>query len=101
MEPNCKVVVYVSGLQRNIFINTYSALYFYYTILLCYCRRSFIWFLVRMAIFAAALIIAARPDLDNPGCYRNSLDYFRLVLEVISLICFIMKGYDEIVEMAE
>ena len=96
MEPNWKVVVHVSGLQRNVFIN----MYIYYTIL-CYFRRSFIWFLVRMAIFAAALIIAARPDLDNPGCYRNSLDYFRLVLEVISLICFIMKAYDEIVEMTE
>ena len=62
-------------------------------------RLSFIWFLVRMSIFATALIIAARPDLDNPGCYRNGLDYFRLALEVITLICFIMKGYDEIREM--
>ena len=95
METNCKVDVYVSAIYAN---NVVIGMYF----ILCHPpmdRLSFIWFLVRMTIFATALIIAARPDLDNPGCYRNGLDYFRLALEVITLICFIMKGYDEIREM--
>ena len=52
-----------------------------------------------MTIFTTALIIAARPDLDNPGCYRTSLDYFRLFLEVVSLFYFLVKGLDEIHEM--
>ena len=26
---------------------------------------------VRMLFFGLALLIAAQPDLDNPGCYRN------------------------------
>ena len=52
-----------------------------------------------MTIFTTALIIAARPDLDNPGCYRTGWDYFRLVLEVVSLFYFFMKGMDEIHEM--
>ena len=52
-----------------------------------------------MTVFSTALIIAARSDLDNPGCYRTSLDYFRLFLEVVSLFLFLMKGVDEIREI--
>ena len=52
-----------------------------------------------MVVFGAALFIAARPDLDNPGCYRDGWDYARGVFEAISLLFFLYKGYDEISEM--
>ena len=54
---------------------------------------------VRMLFFGLALLIAARPDLDNPGCYRDGWDYFRAVCEVISLLCFFVMVATEIQEM--
>ena len=65
------------------------------------CRFLFALYLLRMVIFGAALFIAARPDLDNPGCYRNGWDYARGVFEGISFIYFLYKGYDEISEMIQ
>ena len=52
-----------------------------------------------MLVFAMALFIAARPDLDNPGCYRNGWDVIRCILEVLSLIIFLARGGSEILEM--
>ena len=52
-----------------------------------------------MLFFGLALLIAARPDLDNPGCYRDGWDYFRGVCEGIALILFLFKLADEIQEM--
>ena len=54
---------------------------------------------VRMLFFALALLIAARPDLDNPGCYRDGWDYFRGICEGISILFFLFKCGDEILEM--
>ena len=48
-----------------------------------------------MLVFTLALLIAARPDLDNPGCYRNSWDWARLVFEILSFLYFVWKLYDE------
>ena len=50
---------------------------------------SFVVYVLRMLFFGLALLIAARPDLDNPGCYRNGWDYFRGVCEGISLLFFL------------
>ena len=52
-----------------------------------------------MLVFAMALFIAARPDLDNPGCYRNGWDVIRCILEVISLLIFFARGVIELLEM--
>ena len=52
-----------------------------------------------MLFFGLALLIAARPDLDNPGCYRDGWDYFRGVCEGISLLFFLFKIVDELQEM--
>ena len=60
---------------------------------------SFIVYVLRMLFFGLALLIAARPDLDNPGCYRDGWDYFRGVCEGIALILFLFKLADEIQEM--
>ena len=54
-----------------------------------------------MIMFGAALFIAARPELDNPGCYVNGWDYARGVFEVLSLIIFLIKGYDEVRRMLQ
>jgi hypothetical protein len=58
-------------------------------------------YMVRMLLFSFALIIAARPDLDNPGCYRNGWDILRGILEGLSLILFLFKAYDEISEFLQ
>ena len=63
------------------------------------CRFLVTLYSIRMLMFGAALFIAARPGLDNPGCYRNGWDYARGVFEGISLIIFLVKGYDEIRRM--
>ena len=60
---------------------------------------SLMVYAVRMLFFGLALLIAARPDLDNPGCYRNGLDYFRGICEGISLLFFLFKIADEIQEV--
>ena len=52
-----------------------------------------------MLFFGLALLIAARPDLDNPGCYRDGWDYFRGICEGISVLFFLFKIGDEIMEM--
>ena len=52
-----------------------------------------------MVIFTAALLIAARPGLVNPGCYINAWDWVRLAFEIISLYYFVWKFFDEIGEM--
>ena len=52
-----------------------------------------------MLFFGLALLIAARPDLDNPGCYRDGWDYFRGICEGISILFFLFKIGDEILEM--
>jgi hypothetical protein len=62
---------------------------------------SFGMYMVRMLLFSFALIIAARPDLDNPGCYRNGWDILRGILEGLSLILFLFKAYDEISEFLQ
>ena len=65
----------------------------------CPLRVSLALYAVRMLFFGLALLIAARPDLDNPGCYRDGWDYFRGICEGISIIFFVYKIIDEIVEM--
>ena len=52
-----------------------------------------------MVNFATALMIAARPDLVNPGCYVNAWDSARFVFDIISCIFFIWKLLDEVQEM--
>ena len=52
-----------------------------------------------MLFFGLALLIAARPNLDNPGCYRDGWDYFRGVCEGISILFFLHQLVDEIQEM--
>ena len=52
-----------------------------------------------MLFFGLALLIAARPDLDNPGCYRDGWDYFRGICEGISILFFLFKIGDETMEM--
>ena len=52
-----------------------------------------------MLFFGLALLIAARPDLDNPGCYRDGWDYFRAICEAISLVFFLFNLVSEIHEM--
>jgi len=64
-----------------------------------YCSLSLMVYAVRMLFFGLALLIAARPDLDNPGCYRDGWDYFRGICEGISILLFFFKLGDEIVEM--
>ena len=59
---------------------------------------SFVVYVLRMLFFGLALLIAARPDLDNPGCYRVGWDYFRGVCEGISLLFFLFKIVDELQE---
>ena len=60
---------------------------------------SFVVYVLRMLFFGLALLIAARPDLDNPGCYRNGWDIARGICEGISLLFFLTKIYDEISEI--
>ena len=66
---------------------------------LTFSRSSLTVYALRMLFFTLALLIAARPDLDNPGCYRNGWDYFRGACEGISLIFFVAKIIDEMLEM--
>ena len=61
--------------------------------------RSAVVYAVRMLFFGLALLIAARPDLDNPGCYRDGWDYFRGICEGISIAFFLFNLVNEIVEM--
>ena len=81
----------------------YCAIIFTYCcdIVTCSCPLSFSFmvYAVRMLFFGLALLIAARPDLDNPGCYRDGWDYFRGVCEGISIIFFLFKLGDEIQEI--
>ena len=44
---------------------------------------------VQMLFFGLALLIAARPGLDNPGCYRDGWDIFRGICEGMALIFFL------------
>ena len=64
-------------------------------------RLSFVIYATRMLLFTFALVIAARPDLDNPGCYRNGWDIVRGIFEGLSLILFLVKAYDEIGEFVQ
>ena len=81
----------------------YCAIIFTYCcdIVTCSCPLSFSFmvYAVRMLFFGLALLIAARPDLDNPGCYRDGWDYFRGICEGISIIFFLFKLGDEIQEI--
>ena len=59
--------------------------------------HSLKWYAARMFFFGLALLIAARPDLDNPGCYRDGLwDSIRGICEVISLVFFVYKLVNEV-----
>ena len=60
---------------------------------------SFVVYVLRMLFFGLALLIAAQPDLDNPGCYRDGWDYFRGVCEGISLLFFLFKIVDKLQEI--
>ena len=65
----------------------------------CY-RLSFLGYSLRMLVFGLAILIAARPDLDNPGCYnRSGWDIVRGILEGISMLFFLYKAYDEVSEI--
>ena len=44
---------------------------------------------VQMLFFGLALLIAARPGLDNPGCYRDGWDFFRGICEGMALVLFL------------
>ena len=69
------------------------------TLVLNCLSRSSVVYAVRMLFFGLALLIAARPDLDNPGCYRDGWDYFRGICEAISLMFFLFNLVSEILEM--
>ena len=69
------------------------------TLVLNCLSRSSVVYAVRMLFFGLALLIAARPDLDNPGCYRDGWDYFRAICEAISLVFFLFNLVSEILEM--
>ena len=43
-------------------------------------------YVVRMLFLGLALLIAARPGLDNPGCYRDGWDFFRGICEGITFV---------------
>ena len=62
----------------------------------CFLSYSLRWYAARMVLFGLALLIAARPDLDNPGCYRETWDGLRGICEIISLIFFSYKFIEEI-----
>ena len=66
---------------------------------LCPLSFSFMMYAFRMVFFGLALLFAARPDLDNPGCYRDRVDIIRGCLEGISLLFFLLKICDEISEI--
>ena len=54
-----------------------------------------------MAILTMAFLIGSRPDHPNPGCYVDSWDWARLAFEILSLMYFIWKLFDEVVELKE
>ena len=64
-------------------------------------RKLFLFYLIRMVILTMAFLIAARPDHPNPGCYVDSWDWARLAFEILSLMYFIWKLFDEVVELKE
>ena len=43
----------------------------------------------QMLFFGLALLIAARPGLDNPGCYRDGWDLFRGICEGMAFSIFL------------
>ena len=47
------------------------------------------WYAVKMLFFGLALLIAARPGLDNPGCYRDGWDLFRGICEGMAVTIFL------------
>ena len=49
-----------------------------------------------MMFFGLALLIAARPDLDNPGCHRDGWYFVRGICEGISLLFFFYMLFEEI-----
>ena len=49
-----------------------------------------------MLFFGLALLVAARPNLDNPGCYRDGWDITRGVCEGISLLFSLYMIFEEI-----
>ena len=44
---------------------------------------------VQMLFFGLALLIAARPGLDNPGCYRDGWDVFRGICEGMTFVIYL------------
>ena len=44
---------------------------------------------VQMLFLGLALLIAARPGLDNPGCYRDGWDLFRGICEGMAFVIFL------------
>ena len=50
------------------------------------CSIFLMYYVVRMLFFGLALLIAARPGLDNPGCYRDGWDIFRGICEGITFV---------------
>ena len=53
-----------------------------------------------MIILTTALLMAAQPGLDNPGCYPDPYDWFRAFLEflfLISLLISILKQIQTLV----
>ena len=49
-----------------------------------------------MIVFTFALLMAARPTLDNPGCYPEPYDWYRAILEVLFLIFWFISVMNEI-----
>ena len=46
---------------------------------------------VRMLFLGLALLIAARPGLDNPGCYRDGWDFFRGICEGMTFVLILLS----------
>ena len=64
--------------------------YFVSKIGTCSCCSLFMMlYAVQMLFLGLALLIAARPGLDNPGCYRDGLDFFRGICEGMALVLFL------------
>ena len=56
----------------------------------CSCCSVFLMlYAVRMLFLGLALLIAARPGLDNPGCYRDGWDLFRGICEGMAILLIV------------
>ena len=93
METLCKTLLYVrlifiSQLSYSIVDSFFCPLSgFFVKIDTCSCcSKDLMYYAVRMLFLGLALLIAARPGLDNPGCYKDGWDIFRGICEGITFV---------------